>query len=438
MVKIRVLMLSWEYPPHSVGGLAKHVEELSEALVAKDLEIHVLSVGSPDGSRMEKRNGVFVYRIEPYNISAPNFLSWVHQLNFRMVEEAIKLFKQYKTYDLLHAHDWLVGYAGRVLKHAYVTPLLATIHATEAGRNQGLHNDDQRYINSIEWWLTYESWKVIACSEHMRREVKGLFGLPDDKIQVIPNGVDWKKFKAGRYNISFGDGKIIFFVGRLVREKGVQVLLDAAPAILAREPAARFVIAGTGPMEDQLKYQARLMGLEHKVEFLGYIDDATKGALYQQASVAVFPSLYEPFGIVALEAMAAGVPVVVSDTGGMGEIVTHGVNGLKAYPGNAESLAYNILHALQNEVLRQELKKNGKRLIEEVYSWDKIAERTIQVYRQVRDEYLQSPWYKENNVAPGDRPEPGEQEQNYTAPERYSLVERRAGSFSRPERRNWQ
>ncbi|MDS1028966.1 glycosyltransferase family 4 protein [Bacillota bacterium LX-D] len=393
---MRVLMLTWEYPPHSVGGLAKHVEEISEALVKQGVDVHVLTFGSNTDAKKENRNGVIVHRVEAYDHMVPNFFSWVHQLNFCFIEEAIKLFKQYKSFHIIHAHDWLSAYAGRVLKHAYTLPLIATIHATEAGRNQGLHTDDQRYINSIEWWLTYEAWKVIVCSSYMRNEVQSLFQLPADKIKVIPNGVDQRKFTRNTDN--HPKEKIIFFVGRLVREKGVQILLEAAPAILANEPSAQFWIAGNGPMEQELKQQARALGIEHRVNFLGYINAEMRDRIFRRVSLAVFPSLYEPFGIVTLEAMAAGVPVVVSDTGGMGQIVTHGVNGLKAYPGNSQSLAINVIQALKNHVLQQELKKNGLLLIDKVYNWDKIAFQTRKVYSEVYAEYRKSSWSKEPQV----------------------------------------
>lgn len=424
MDAIKVLMLSWEYPPHSVGGLARHVEELAEALAAQGVEIHVLSIGKPENPKLEERNGVIVHRVEPYSISAPNFLLWVQQLNLRFVEEAVKIFNAAGPFDLLHAHDWLVAFAGRALKHGYTVPLLATIHATEAGRNQGIHTEDQHFIHSIEWWLTYEAWKVIVCSEHMQEEVKGLFGLPGDKIMIIPNGVNPQKFQAARQNVSFGSEKIIFFVGRLVREKGVHVLLEAAPQVLAGEGNVKFVIAGTGPMEAQLKHQAHILGLGNKVEFWGYIDDDTRNSLYQQAYLAVFPSLYEPFGIVALEAMAAGVPVVVSDTGGMGQIISHGVNGLKAYPGDSRSLATNILQALKNEVLRQELKNNGKRSIEDLYSWARIAANTAKVYQLVLAEHARSPWGQDHV-------------EKKEHPLRNHLVEQRLRNFAKPEGRKW-
>jgi glycogen(starch) synthase len=397
---MRVLMLTWEYPPHGVGGLARHVEDLSESLVKENVETHVLTCKNDKYNTPEEEvhEGVHIYRVDPYPVNTPDFTTWILQLNLKMLEYAIGLNARQGPFQLVHAHDWLVAFAGRAIKHAYRIPFIATIHATEAGRNHGLHNDLQRYISSVEWWLGYEAWRVIVCSQHMKNEVKGVFQLPEDKVVIIPNGVDPKKYLTTEPDAGFRaqyarpHEKIIFFVGRLVREKGVQVLIDAAPQILTAYPQAKFVIAGKGPMESALRYQVQSRGLSHKVFFTGYIDDDTRNKLFRCAAIAVFPSLYEPFGIVALEAMAAQVPVVVGDTGGLAEIISHGMDGLKAFPGDAGSLASNIIQLLQNEKYADQLRRNANWLIAKVYDWRSIACCTKNVYQEVFQEYRYSPW----------------------------------------------
>jgi glycosyltransferase involved in cell wall biosynthesis len=232
----------------------------------------------------------------------------------------------------------------------------------------------------------------------MRQEVQGLFQLPSDKITIIPNGVYSKKFLVTavdpevRKRYAASHEKIIFFVGRLVIEKGVQVLLEAMPQVLAACPEAKLVVAGQGPVEGQLQNRARELGIAHKVYFAGYIDDRTRNQLYRAARVAVFPSLYEPFGIVALEAMAAGTPVVASETGGLVEIITHGIDGMRAWPGHAGSLADNILAVLKDKDLAERLQVNGRRLATEVYDWENIARRTAAVYQDVYNQYRRTPW----------------------------------------------
>jgi glycosyltransferase involved in cell wall biosynthesis len=394
-------MLSWEYPPRSVGGLARHVEDLSSAIAETNNEIHVVTVGSEDSPEYEIVGGIHIHRFEPYPVNSYDFVTWILQLNVKMQEVVSRLFRTHGHFDIVHAHDWLTAFAGAATKHAYQIPLIATIHATEAGRNNGLHNEHQRYIGSVEWWLAFEAWRIIVCSKHMRNEIEGLFSAPRDKIAVLPNGVNAKKFEGLKIDPSFKNRfafdyeKIVLFVGRLVQEKGVQVLIDSAPAILRAVPDAKFVIAGKGPMEGELRHRAHASGVGDKIMFAGYIDDDTRNKLYTIASVSVFPSLYEPFGIVALESMAAGSPVVAADTGGLGEIITHGDNGLKAYPGNANSLANNVVHLLTDEVYAAQIKSKAKLLVKEVYDWRAIARKTSVLYDNVLKEYRRSSWSRQ-------------------------------------------
>ncbi|NLP36411.1 MAG: glycosyltransferase family 4 protein [Firmicutes bacterium] len=392
-------MFSWEYPPRVVGGLARHVHELSVALQAGGTQVDVITVDeNPVSPETEIVQGVRVWRTRPYHLTPRDFISGILQMNLAMLEKALSLFLQGYDYDVIHAHDWLVAYAARAVKHAVKRPLVATIHATEYGRNRGLHTDEQRYISDVEWWLTYEAWKVICCSQYMFHELKRIFQLPTDKIAIIPNGVEPEQFRLKRSESKIRDRyaapeeKIIFFVGRLVQEKGIHLLLEAAPKILAAEPKAKFIIAGKGPALENLRWQARKSGLEKSFYFTGYIDDLTRNALYQAAAVAVFPSLYEPFGIVALEAMAANVPVVVSDTGGLAEIVEHGVNGLKCYPGNAESLADQIITLLKDQVYAKQLVRRARQMVEKTYAWQEIAKQTRNIYQEVLAEFTQSEW----------------------------------------------
>ncbi|MEW6623943.1 MAG: glycosyltransferase family 4 protein [Bacillota bacterium] len=402
---MKVLMLSWEYPPQSVGGLARHVKDLAGALAASGNEVHVVTRGAEEASYYEVVDGVHVHRVYQLSLQAPDFLHWVNQLNFSLVEKGIQVLN-HGNFDILHAHDWLAAYAARVLKHAYKIPLVSTIHATEAGRNQGLHSPMQNFIHSIEWFLTYESWKVIVCSNHMIGEVKGLFGLPADKVVKIPNGVYAAKFFDGK-RVNFGSElyqlvepheKMIFFVGRLVREKGVHVLIDSIPMVLQETPNVKVIIAGSGPMEGQLHHQINRMGLGAKVRLTGYIEDNLLKQLYKRADVAVFPSLYEPFGIVALEGMASGTAVVVSDTGGLGEIIRHGDNGLKFYPGNPHSLADQIKAVLRNQKFAEDLAERGRKSVLKEYDWSSISDKTLDVYKLVKKEYEKSDWLYERSL----------------------------------------
>lgn len=399
---MRVIVFSWEYPPLSVGGLAQHVYDLTSAMAKQGDEIYLITRGNPGTPDYENVQGVRVYRVNPFKVSSTDFVTWVMQLNMAMIERAIPLIQDLGNVDIVHAHDWLVAYAAKVCKHSFKIPLVSTIHATEWGRHNGLHNSVQRHISDIEWWLTYESWRVICCSHYMEGELKRVFQLPEDKLKIIPNGVNPKFFRydpatnCKRESYASFNEKIVYYVGRLVPEKGVQVLLDAIPKILHYQPNTKFIIAGKGPFEGELKQQAARLGISHRIYFTGYVDDATRNCLYHYADVAVFPSLYEPFGIVALEAMAARTPVVVSDSGGLGEIINHRVNGMKAYTGNANSLADCILHCLMDPTSARDMEKRAYRDVVKLYDWGNIAEQTKRVYREVIKASLSTPWQHQN------------------------------------------
>lgn len=399
---MRVVMLSWEYPPRVVGGIARHVQDLSRALAARGTEVYVVAYGEPNDSEYENDHGVHVVRAKHGGPGSQDFLTWALQMNFALAAKAVELITSFgeRGVDIVHAHDWVTAYAGWVVKHGFKVPLVSTIHATEWGRNGGLHTDLQRRISDVEWWLTYESWKVIVCSAHMEWEVKTVFQVPQDKIAVLPNGVDPLAFagtdeKAAdevRARYGLGRDKVIFFVGRLVHEKGAHLLVQAMPKILRYYHDAKAVIAGKGPEEGYLRNLVGALGLEGRVVLTGFIDDQTRNALYKAAACAVVPSIYEPFGITALEAMAAGTPVIVADTGGLGETVKHSINGWKFYTGNVNSLADSVLHLLHRPDVARILAKTAYHDVLTTYSWKTIAQGTRDLYRAVVEERRRSDW----------------------------------------------
>ena len=385
---MRILMLSWEYPPRIVGGIARVVHDLSKRLIKDGHDVTVVTYRESDVPYYENNKGVEVYRVDNYMISANNFIDWIMQMNFNMIAKVNELLAKGEKFDVVHAHDWLVAYAAKTLKNSYDIPLVSTIHATEAGRNKGIHDDTQRYINDTEWMLTYESSEVIVNSDYMKSELQRLFGLPFEKINVVPNGINVNAFNGIERDYEFrrqyaaDNEKIILFMGRLVCEKGIQHLIDAMPKILEHYQDAKLIIAGKGGMLDELKAKVDMLGLSQKVYFTGYLNSKQVPKMYKCADVTVFPSTYEPFGIVALEAMLAGVPTVVSDTGGLNEIVNHGVNGMKSYTGNANSLADSILTLLYDKQLCATVTKNAKQKVKAEYNWTKLAQDTHFVYQK--------------------------------------------------------
>ncbi|MGZ4111699.1 MAG: 1,4-alpha-glucan branching protein domain-containing protein [Tumebacillaceae bacterium] len=395
--RLRVLMLAWEFPPRTVGGLARHVYDLSRALVAQGVEVHVVTCHGEDTPEHEGVEGVDVHRVEAPDFAAgEDFVRWSMLLNVRLAAMGQRVLAAHGPFDVVHAHDWLVAESGQLLAEMGQCPLVATIHATEHGRNHGLYSELQRRIAHIEWKLAYEAREVIVCSQYMREEMRTVYGVPEWKQHVLPNGVDLMELERGLESspaerAAQPEGATVFFVGRLVPEKGVQVLLEAAPAVLQACPDTRFCIAGKGPMRDTLGRMVEELGIAPAVEFLGFVTDEERNRWIKRADVAVFPSLYEPFGIVALEAMGLGTATVVSRTGGLAEIVEHGVDGWVVEPGDARSLGDTLISLLQHQEQREVVARNGQAKTAVAYGWSAIASGTVEVYEKaVREERSQT------------------------------------------------
>lgn len=400
---MRVMMLSWEYPPRIVGGISPHVYELSQELQRKGIEVHVVTKSTPNAPDEETEpSGVQVHRV--HLAEKPNdFLHEIQLLNQATDLRVRQLLEDWRPGGqptIFHAHDWLSLDAARELKYEYKLPMIATVHATEYGRHGGIFNDTHKYIHEQEYWLTYEAWRIIVCSDFMKGEVERLFDSPDNKVDVIYNGVNAAKFEfewteeeraAHRAKLALPNEKIVMYVGRFVREKGIQVLLNAASVVLAQEPNTKFLIVGGGNRERFEKF-LDWAGLRDKVLFTGFMANRSLHQLYRVADVAVFPSLYEPFGIVALEGMAAGAPVVASDAGGLREVVHHDETGTLSFAGNPESLAWGILHVLQDPERAKKLSEKARERLKIDFDWSHIADQTIEVYNRVWSEFLTSYW----------------------------------------------
>jgi 1,4-alpha-glucan branching enzyme len=397
---LSVMILTWEFPPRIIGGISAHVYNLSRNLAAHGVRVYVVTCDFPGAASHETLDGVEVFRVDSYKNPSPDFATWVYLMNVNMQKEAAALVRSLDgKIDIIHAHDWLVATAAIGLKHVFRRPLFATIHSTETGRRNGIHLDYERMIQETEAWLTYEAWKVICCSDYMISHVQWAFGLPPDKLVMVPNGVDhetyskYEKEDLGQFRSRFAlpEEKIVLFVGRLVYEKGVHVLVNAAQKVLDRVNA-KFIIVGNGYMKDQLSGLVKGMGLANKVIFTGFVDDDTLRRLQICANVSVVPSLFEPFGIVALEAMAARSPVVVSDIGGLSEIVEHDVSGVKVYASNPDSLAWGIIKVLTDDGYANSIRTNAYKKIQEKYDWNRIAQQTKTIYRNVLNDYSKSFW----------------------------------------------
>lgn len=376
--QLKILILTWEYPPNVVGGLSRHVYGLSIHLTQLGHEVHVVTAGNGGHPAYEVINGVHVHRVTPLNSQDDNFLSWIAGLNLAMSFKGEKIADDIK-FDIVHAHDWLVGTSAITLKEVLSIPLLSTIHATEHGRNNGIHTDMQRFIHEKELQLITESDQVIVCSNYMREELLTNFHLSDKKMTIIPNGIEQDDVKVDPNEIYpfIKNRKYIFSVGRIVKEKGFETIIEAAEAAKESGMDIYFVIAGKGPMLERYRKMVTEKQLDHYVAFIGYVSDEQRNSLLVNSEIAVFPSLYEPFGIVALEAMILAKPTIVSETGGLKGIVLHRQTGLLMVPGDADSLLNNIDFLLQDPHRAKEIGIKGMQIVKSLYGWKRIASQTV-------------------------------------------------------------
>jgi glycogen(starch) synthase len=298
---------------------------------------------------------------------------------------------QEHSYDLIHGHDWLVAEAAATLADRLDLPYITTIHATEHGRHQGWVADPpQSHIHALERRMARTADAVIVCSYYMRGHVADIFGIDERRVAVIPNGVDPSELRpsgdlaALREKFAEPHEKLVLLVGRLVYEKGFQHALEALPAVIEALGDVRFLIAGSGTHEAELKAQARRLGLMRHGTFVGWIGDDVLHSLYRIVDLCVVPSIYEPFGLVALEAMASGCPCIVADTGGLREVVPLGERvGLRFNGGDAAHLGVMIERLLVDGELRDRLVTEASEHVLR-FDWGDIAQRTRGIYDEFR------------------------------------------------------
>lgn len=401
---MRILVLTWEYPPYVVGGMGKHVAGLVPELGGipsryGPVIVDVVTTRYGGGPAVEPINPyVTVHRVDVAQFDPLDLYNQVITSNDALVAHARQLAEQ-TPYDLIHVHDWLPGVASIILKHGFKTPLVATVHATERGRHQGyLGNPTSIQIDALEREVCHEAWKIIVCSHYMATELNRFFGTPLDKIVVVHNGVERHALAdctpATRLDLRAryapNGERLLLYVGRLVYEKGIPLLLETMPAILDEFPNTRLLVAGRNP--DRLEKQARDLGIADSVTFLGYITDDQRDCLYQTVDAAICPSLYEPFGIVALEAMAMGCNVIASSVGGLGEVIHHLENGLTIYPNDPDSIVWAVRRLFTDPEAAAARRDMASYEVANQYSWRKIAAETAKVYTSIVAERMLTDW----------------------------------------------
>ncbi|WP_304115108.1 glycosyltransferase family 4 protein [Mycolicibacterium bacteremicum] len=383
---MKILMVSWEYPPVIIGGLGRHVHHLATELVDAGHEVVVLS-RRPTGtdpsthpSTDEVSEGVRVIAAaqDPHEFAfGTDMMAWTLAMGHSMIRAGLTL-RDWQP-DLVHAHDWLVAHPAIALAEYFDVPLVSTIHATEAGRHSGwVSGPVSRQVHALESWLVHESDSLITCSASMREEITELFGPGLAETTVIPNGIDTGGWPFAARRRHDGPPELLFF-GRLEYEKGVHDAIAALPRIRRTHPGTTLTIAGDGTQLDFLTAQARKHKVLKATRFIGRVDHQGLVALLHRADAAVLPSHYEPFGIVALEAAATGLPLVTSNIGGLGEAVIDEVTGVSCPPRNVAALADAVRRVLDDPAAAQQRAETARDRLTD-FSWPTVADHTAGVY----------------------------------------------------------
>ncbi len=375
---MKIAMIGWEYPPFKAGGLATHCYGLTRSLSDKNVHVDFYMPKTRHSTGSEKSNlkiievgetEIFPYDRPDSKEIGGNFYEAVYHYNSLVVSKVDKNINKYGKYDAIHCHDWLTMKAGIALKEKWGIPLVLTIHSTEYDRAGWIY-PNQWFID-IEREGMQKADIVIAVSSFTKNIIVEKYGINPDKITVVHNAV---------YPIAEGHKQeIVLFLGRLTIQKGAEFFLRAAQKVKDFEPDAKFVVAGTGDMLPKLIKNAVDMGISDRVIFTGRLTEEEVKHIYSIASVYVMPSVSEPFGITALEAISAGTPTITSKTAGFSEAFK---NCLRVDFWDTDEMANKIVSLLRYNPLHKTLADEGKQEIN-LFTWDIVADKTIDVYRGV-------------------------------------------------------
>ncbi|OCH78969.1 glycosyltransferase family 4 protein [Gordonia sp. UCD-TK1] len=394
---MKVLFVSWEYPPVVVGGLGRHVHHLATEMAAAGHDVVVLTrrpsgtdaVTHPTTDTVVEGVRVLAVAEDPPEFEfGQDMMAWTLAMGHAFVRAGLRILHGAGSGaigsrwmpEVVHAHDWLVAHPAIALAEFFDVPLVSTIHATEAGRHSGwVSGRTNRQVHSVEWWLVSESDALITCSASMRDEVNRLFGYDATDITVIHNGIDIRTWPFAERARTSGPAELLF-AGRLEYEKGVQDLLAALPRIRRSHPGTTLTIAGDGTQRDWLMEQARKHRVGKAVRFVGPVDHTELVTLMHRCDAIVLPSRYEPFGIVALEAAATGVPLIVTTAGGLGEAVREPDTGLTFEPADVAGLAAAVRATLSDPGAAAQRALRARARLTAEFSWAEVAERTASVH----------------------------------------------------------
>jgi glycosyltransferase involved in cell wall biosynthesis len=386
---MRIALFSWE-TLHSipVGGISVHVTELAAGLERRGHEVHVFTRQGHNQSHYDCVDGVHYHRCT-FELS-PNLVDEINNMCRSFVDCFFAVEGYVGRFDIVHAHDWLASNAAVWIKEGSGRKAIVTIHSTEYGRNgNAFYGGYAPRVQDHERHATYCADRVITVSHRLKEEVHWLYEVPHEKIQMIYNGVNSRVFDyhvdAGEVKQRYGVGPMdpmVLFVGRMVVQKGPDILVRAVPGILRCYPSARFVFVGDGHMKDDVCRIGHELGVAHALRILGVKTGRELHDLFKACDILAVPSRNEPFGIIILEGWSAYKPVVCTKRGGPAEFVWHDVNGLQV-DDTPDSVGWGLGTLLADHNRCRWMGRNGRAAVDAVFSWDNIAEHTEEVYCNV-------------------------------------------------------
>ena len=387
-------MLGWEYPPHNSGGLGEACQGLTQALAQKDVHITFVLPKKVD-VYAPHMNVVFAnisddgHSLYPaYTTNASYWKSNMRVDEFppdfvrgamAFADKIEGIAKKYKA-DLVHSHDWMTFPAGVRFQSLSGKPLVTHIHSTEFDRTGG--NFPNKFVYDIEKTGVQNSNRVISVSGLTKNIVAREYGVDLAKIDVVYNGIENFERQRLPYTLqSLKDMgyKIVLFLGRITLQKGPEYFVRAAKRIVEYEEKVVFVVVGSGDMQGQMMEEVASSGLMDRFFFTGFLRGKEKDQIYQSSDVYVMPSVSEPFGITALEAVSHGTCVLASKQSGVSEVLT---NILKADFWDTEEMSNKIISLFRYPAMEIDLRQNSREELKNI-NWEKAAEKTISVYKQL-------------------------------------------------------
>ncbi len=392
---MRILHVSSEYPPQKVFGLGRYVSDLSRELSAQGHTVHVLtnSIGGAERDCVDR--GVQVHRVDfPPPPMPPTQAAPVMAFNLHLQQRAAALGRTgLGDPELVVSHDWLTALAGQRIARRLQIPHLWTVHDLVHGKRFGaIASVEDRIAHSIEGWASREADLIAVNSVAIGEEIERVHGITKERVHLLHPGLDPSscectqddaRLREFRSCLAGPEELLVTFVGRLDLEKGIDTLINGFSILRRRLPQVRLAIAGKGVLQGAIEEHLKKLNLEKEVTLCGYLEGQVLRSFYRVSDVHVCPSHYEPFGLVALEAMAAGTPVIVSDTGGLKDIVSGSKVGRKFPLRDSEALAGALFELLGSPTLRKRIGRAGNDHAREHFAWPTLARKAVRLYERV-------------------------------------------------------